>query len=253
MAHTPRKRFGQNFLIDDQVINQIISTIAPKSDDSIVEVGPGKGALTFPLAEYLNNLNVIEIDRDLISILSSQNNKKITIFNADALEFDFNHFSKKIRIVGNLPYNITSPLLFHLLNYRENIIDMTFMLQKEVVERIVASPGTKAYGRLSVVIQALFDTELMFIVPKESFNPQPKIESAILYLKTKSRPLVQDLKPLEEIVKLAFSQRRKTLKNCLKSVLDQSQTDIDLSQRAEMLSLDNFVTLMNDYEKQYRN
>ena len=127
------------------------------------------------------------------------------------------------------------------------------MLQKEVVERIVAPPGNKTYGRLSVVIQAFFDTELMFIVPKESFNPQPKIESAILYLKTKSRPLVQDLKPLEEIVKLAFSQRRKTLKNCLKSVLDQSQTEIDLSQRAEMLSLDNFVTLMNDYEKQYRN
>ena len=209
--------------------------------------------MTFPLAEYLNNLNVIEIDRDLISILSSENNKKITIFNADALEFDFNGFSKKIRVVGNLPYNISSPLLFHLLNYRENIIDMTFMLQKEVVERIVASPGTKTYGRLSVVIQAFFDTELMFIVPKESFDPQPKIESAILYLKTKSRPLVQDLKPLEEIVKLAFSQRRKTLKNCLKSVLDQSQTDIDLSQRAEMLSLDNFITLMNDYEKQYRN
>ena len=130
---------------------------------------------------------------------------------------------------------------------------MTFMLQKEVVERIVAPPGNKTYGRLSIVIQAFFDTELMFIVPKESFDPQPKIESAILYLKTKSRPLVQDLKPLEEIVKLAFSQRRKTLKNCLKSVLDQSQTDIDLSQRAEMLSLDNFVTLMNDYEKQYRN
>ena len=126
-------------------------------------------------------------------------------------------------------------------------------LFKKNIERIVAPPGTKTYGRLSVVIQALFDTELMFIVPKESFNPQPKIESAILYLKTKSRPLVQDLKPLEEIVKLAFSQRRKTLKNCLKSVLDQSQTDIDLSQRAEMLSLDNFVTLMNDYEKQYRN
>ena len=130
---------------------------------------------------------------------------------------------------------------------------MTFMLQKEVVERIVASPGSKAYGRLSVVIQAFFDTELIFIVPRESFNPQPKIESAILYLKTKSAPLVQNVQPLEEIVKLAFSQRRKTLKNCLKSVLDQSQTQIDLSQRAEMLSLDNFVTLMNDYEKQYRN
>tara|TARA_B000000477_G_scaffold84459_1_gene71492 strand:- start:80 stop:841 length:762 start_codon:yes stop_codon:yes gene_type:complete len=253
MTHTPRKRFGQNFLIDDQVINQIISTIAPKIDDNIIEIGPGKGALTFPIVEYLDHLNVIEIDRDLISILNAQINNKITIFNADALTFDFNHFPTKIRIIGNLPYNITSPLLFHLLNYRKNIIDMTFMLQKEVVDRIVATPGTKTYGRLSVVIQAFFDTELMFIVPRESFNPQPKIESAILYLKTKSAPLVQNLKPLEEIVKLAFSQRRKTLKNCLKSVLDQSQTQIDLSQRAEMLSLDSFVTLMNDYEKQYRN
>ena len=158
-----------------------------------------------------------------------------------------------MRIVGNLPYNISSPLLFHLMNYRENIIDMTFMLQKEVVERIIAAPGTKTYGRLSVVIQAFFDTELMFVVPKEAFVPQPKIESAILYLKTKSTPLVRNLKSLEEIVKLAFSQRRKTLKNCLKSVLDQSQTNIDLSQRAEMLSLDSFVILMNDYEKQNRN
>ena len=253
MAHKPRKRFGQNFLVDDQVINQIISTIAPKSNDSIIEIGPGKGALTFPLAKYLEHLNVIEIDRDLISILSSQNNQKITVFNSDALAFDFNHFSEKLRIVGNLPYNISSPLLFHLMNYRDKIIDMTFMLQKEVVERIVACPGSKSYGRLSVVIQAFFDAELMFIVPKESFDPQPKIESAILYLKTKSTPLVQNLKPLEDIVKLAFSQRRKTLKNCLKSVLNQSQTHIDLSQRAEMLSLENFVTLMNDYEKQNRN
>jgi len=253
MAHKPRKRFGQNFLVDHQVINRIISTIAPKKDDNIIEIGPGKGALSFPLAEHLEHLYVIEIDRDLISILSTHNNKKITIYNSDALTFNFNHFSEKVRIVGNLPYNISSPLLFHLLNYRDNIIDMTFMLQKEVVERIVASPGSKSYGRLSVVIQAFFDTELMFIVPKESFNPQPKIESAILYLNTKSTPLVQNLKPLENIVKLAFSQRRKTLKNCLKSVLDQSQTQIDLSQRAEMLTLENFVTLMNDYEKQNRN
>jgi 16S rRNA (adenine1518-N6/adenine1519-N6)-dimethyltransferase len=127
---------------------------------------------------------------------------------------------------------------------------MTFMLQKEVVDRIVAPPGSKVYGRISVIMQTFFDTELMFVVPKESFDPQPKIESAILYLKTKKQPLVQSYKPLEEIVKIAFSQRRKTLKNCLKSVLNQSQTDIDLSQRAEMLSVENFVTLMNDYEKQ---
>ena len=253
MAHKPRKRFGQNFLVDNQVINQIISTIAPKKDDNIIEIGPGKGALTFPLAEYLEHLSIIEIDRDLITILEAQNNQKISIYNSDALAFDFNQFSEKLRIVGNLPYNISSPLLFHLLSYKDNIIDMTFMLQKEVVERIVASPGSKSYGRLSVVMQAFFDAELMFVVPKDSFDPQPKIESAILYLKTKSAPLVQNLKPLENIVKLAFSQRRKTLKNCLKSKLNQSQTKIDLSQRAEMLTLENFVTLMNDYEKQNRN
>ena len=250
MAHKPRKRFGQNFLVDEQVINQIVSTISPKRSDNVIEIGPGKGALTFPLINHLEKIHVIEIDRDLISLLQKKNNKKISIHESDALVFNFDQFKQNIRIVGNLPYNISSPLLFHLLNYRDNIIDMTFMLQKEVVDRIVAPPGSKVYGRISVIMQAFFDTELMFVVPKESFNPQPKIESAILYLKTKSKPLVQNSKPLEEIVKIAFSQRRKTLKNCLKSVLDQSQTDIDLSQRAEMLSVENFITLMNDYEKQ---
>ena len=250
MPHKPRKRFGQNFLVDQQIINQIISTISPKKNDHVIEIGPGKGALTFPLIDYLENIHVIEIDRDLIALLQKKNNIKITIHESDALVFNFDQFKQKVRIVGNLPYNISSPLLFHLLNYRDNIIDMTFMLQKEVVDRIVAPPGSKVYGRISVIMQTFFDTELMFVVPKESFDPQPKIESAILYLKTKKHPLVQNSKPLEEIVKIAFSQRRKTLKNCLKSVLNQSQTDIDLSQRAEMLSVENFVTLMNDYEKQ---
>jgi 16S rRNA (adenine1518-N6/adenine1519-N6)-dimethyltransferase len=250
MAHKPRKRFGQNFLVDEKVINQIVSTVSPKKNDTVIEIGPGKGALTFPLINHLEKIHVIEIDRDLISFLQKKNNKKISIHESDALVFNFDQFKQNIRIVGNLPYNISSPLLFHLLNYRDNIIDMTFMLQKEVVDRIVAPPGSKVYGRISVIMQAFFDTELMFVVPKESFNPQPKIESAILYLKTKSKPLVQNSKPLEEIVKIAFSQRRKTLKNCLKSVLDQSQTDIDLSQRAEMLSVEKFVTLMNDYETQ---
>ena len=250
MPHKPRKRFGQNFLVDQQIINQIVSTISPKKNDNIIEIGPGKGALTFPLIDYLESIHVIEIDRDLIALLQKKNNIKITIHEFDALVFNFDQFKQKVRIVGNLPYNISSPLLFHLLNYRDNIIDMTFMLQKEVVDRIVAPPGSKVYGRISVIMQTFFDTELMFVVPKESFDPQPKIESAILYLKTKKQSLVQNSKPLEEIVKIAFSQRRKTLKNCLKSVLNQSQTDIDLSQRAEMLSAENFVTLMNDYEKQ---
>ncbi|MGY8874345.1 MAG: 16S rRNA (adenine(1518)-N(6)/adenine(1519)-N(6))-dimethyltransferase RsmA, partial [Gammaproteobacteria bacterium] len=190
------------------------------------------------------------IDRDLVSMLKSKEQEKLTIFQADALTFDFSQISNKLRVIGNLPYNISSPLLFHLLDYRKQIIDMTFMLQKEVVDRIVAPPGSKTYGRLSVMMQAFYEVELMFVVPKESFEPQPKIESAILYLKTREQPLVKNSKPLEEIVKLAFSQRRKTLKNCLKSVLNQSQTEIDLSQRAEMLSTENFVTLMNDYEKQ---
>ncbi len=250
MRHQPRKRFGQNFLVDHRIINQIISTISPKNDDCIVEIGPGKGAITFPLIEHLNHLNVIEIDRDLVSMLESEGQEKLTIYQSDALTFDFSQIPKKLRVIGNLPYNISSPLLFHLLSYRKQIIDMTFMLQKEVVDRIVAPPGNKTYGRLSVMMQAFYEVELMFIVPKESFEPQPKIESAILYLKTREQPLVKNSKPLEEIVKLAFSQRRKTLKNCLKSVLNQSQTEIDLSQRAEMLSAENFVTLMNDYEKQ---
>ncbi|MBT6634438.1 MAG: 16S rRNA (adenine(1518)-N(6)/adenine(1519)-N(6))-dimethyltransferase RsmA [Gammaproteobacteria bacterium] len=250
MRHQPRKRFGQNFLVDHRIINQIISTISPKNDDIIVEIGPGKGAITFPLLEYLDHLSVIEIDRDLVSMLELEGQEKLTIYQSDALTFDFSQISNKIRVIGNLPYNISSPLLFHLLDYRDQIIDMTFMLQKEVVDRIVAPPGNKTYGRLSVMMQAFYEVELMFVVPKESFEPQPKIESAILYLKTKEQPLVKNSKPLEEIVKLAFSQRRKTLKNCLKSVLNQSQTEIDLSQRAEMLSTENFVTLMNDYEKQ---
>mgnify|MGYP000129552278 FL=1 len=250
MSHNPRKRFGQNFLVDDQIINRIISTINPKNNEIIVEIGPGKGALTLPILEHLDHLNVIEIDRDLVSLLNSLQQDKLTIFEADALQFDFNQFPQKIRVIGNLPYNISSPLLFHLLDFREQIIDMTFMLQKEVVDRIVATHGNKTYGRLSVMMQVFFEVESMFVVPKESFEPQPKIESAILYLKTRTEPLVKNLKPLEEIVKVAFSQRRKTLKNCLKSIINQSQTEIDLSQRAEMLSIENFITLMNDYEKQ---
>lgn len=250
MSHNPRKRFGQNFLVDNQIINKIISTINPKNNEIIVEIGPGKGALTLPILEHLDHLNVIEIDRDLVSLLNSLKQDKLTIFEADALQFDFNQFSQKIRVIGNLPYNISSPLLFHLLDFREQIIDMTFMLQKEVVDRIVATHGNKTYGRLSVMMQAFFEVESMFVVPKESFEPQPKIESAILYLKTRTEPLVKNQKLLEEIVKVAFSQRRKTLKNCLKSIINQSQTEIDLSQRAEMLSIENFITLMNDYEKQ---
>ena len=250
MSHQARKRFGQNFLVDDQIVNRIVSTISPKKSDNIVEIGPGKGALTFPLLEHLDHLSVIEIDRDLISLLKLKKQDKLTIYEADALKFDYGLISNNLRIVGNLPYNISSPLLFRLLSSKNQIIDMTFMLQKEVVDRIVASHGSKTYGRISVMMQAFFKVESMFTVPKESFDPQPKIESAILYLKTRTKPLTENIKLLEKIVKISFSQRRKTLKNCLKSILSQEQTKIDLSQRAEMLSVENFITLMKDYEKQ---
>ena len=251
MSHKARKRFGQNFLYDGQVIERIISTISPKKKDDIVEIGPGKGAITFPLLEQLNKLNVIEIDRDLTALLQSSQNTKLIIHEANALSFDFSQISNNLRVVGNLPYNISSPLLFNLLSQKDNIIDMTFMLQKEVVDRIVAKNNCKDFGRLSVMMQSFFDVELIFTVPKESFNPQPKIESAVVYLKTKQKPLIDDIKLLEKVVKICFSQRRKTLKNCLKSYLDQKQTEIDLSQRAEMLSVENFITLTEDYAKQH--
>ena len=250
MSQQARKRFGQNFLVDAQIVSRIVSTISPKKSDDIVEIGPGKGALTFPLLDHLDKLSVIEIDRDLISFLKLKKQEKLTIYEADALKFDYALISNDLRIVGNLPYNISSPLLFCLLSRRNQIIDMTFMLQKEVVDRIVARHGSKTYGRLSVMMQTFFEVESMFTVPKESFDPQPKIESAILYLKTKTKPLTENTKLLEKIVKISFSQRRKTLKNCLKSTLSQEQTKIDLSQRAEMLSVENFITLMKDYEKQ---
>ena len=250
MSHQARKRFGQNFLVDDQIVNRIVATISPKKSDNIVEIGPGKGALTFPLLEHLDHLSVIEIDRDLISLLKLKKQDKLTIYQADALKFDYGLISDHLRIVGNLPYNISSPLLFRLLSSKNQIIDMTFMLQKEVVDRIIAIHGSKTYGRISVMMQSFFEVESMFTVPKESFDPQPKIESAILYLKTRTKPLTENIKLLEKIVKISFSQRRKTLKNCLKSILSQEQTKIDLSQRAEMLSVENFITLMKDYEKQ---
>jgi len=250
MSHQARKRFGQNFLVDDQIVNRIIATISPKKSDNIVEIGPGKGALTFPLLDHLDHLSVIEIDRDLISLLKFKKQDKLTIYEADALKFDYGLISNNLRIVGNLPYNISSPLLFHLLLSKNKIIDMIFMLQKEVADRIVAKHGSKTYGRLSVMMQTFFEAESIFTVPKESFDPKPKIESAILYLKTRTKPLTENTKLLEKIVKVSFSQRRKTLKNCLKSLISQEQTEIDLSQRAEMLSIENFITLMNDYEKQ---
>ena len=249
--HKARKRFGQNFLIDNRIIERIIATIAPKRDDNLLEIGPGQGAITLPLLDCVEQLNVIEIDRNLISILESLQRPNLIIHQGDALKFDLNTLPIPIRVVGNLPYNISSPVLFHLLENLDKIKDMTFMLQKEVVERMVANNGSKIYGRLSVMMQAFFDVQMIFIVPPKSFNPVPRVESAIVHLKPLRQPKTKDIRVLEKVVKLAFSQRRKTLRNCLKSILTQAQTDIDLSKRAEMLTIDDFITLTQDYEKQH--
>lgn len=246
--HKARKRFGQNFLIDNQIIDRIITTIMPKFNDNLFEIGAGKGALTLPLLEKVKQLNVIEIDRDLIAILKAFKKNNLIIYEGDALKFDLNILLSPIRVVGNLPYNISSPILFYLLENRDKIVDMTFMLQKEVVERITAIHGSKIYGRLSVMIQAFFEVELVFIVPSKSFEPAPKVDSAIIYLKPLIQSQVVNVKLFEKVVKIAFSQRRKTLKNCLKSILSQEQTNIDLSQRAEMLKVADFIVLANDYE-----
>jgi len=249
--HKARKRFGQNFLTDQKIIDQIIATIAPKHDDNILEIGPGQGAMTLPLLERVDKLSVIEIDRDLIEILESHNKSNLVIHQGDALNFDLDQFKPPIRVVGNLPYNISSPILFHLLENRDKVIDMTFMLQKEVVERMSATHGSKIYGRLSVMMQAFFEVELIFVVPPESFDPAPKVDSAIVYLTPLKVCKVENIEIFEQVVKAAFAHRRKTLRNCLKSLLTQDQTQVDLSQRAEMLDIDTFITLAKDYEKQH--
>ena len=249
--HKARKRFGQNFLTDQKIIDRIIATIAPKRDDNLLEIGPGQGAMTLPLLEKVEQLNVIEIDRDLIEILTSYNRSNLVIHQGDALNFDLNLFNPPIRVVGNLPYNISSPILFHLLENRDKVIDMTFMLQKEVVDRMVADHGSKTYGRLSVMMQAFFEVELIFIVPPESFDPAPKVDSAIVYLTPLKTCKVGNVKIFEQVVKAAFAHRRKTLRNCLKLMLTQEQTQVDLSQRAEMLDISTFITLAKDYEKQH--
>lgn len=238
-------------MTDEKIIDRIIATIAPKVDDNLLEIGPGQGAMTLPLLEKVERLNVIEIDRDLIQILTSYNKPNLIINEGDALNFDLNQFTPPIRVVGNLPYNISSPILFHLLENRDKIIDMTFMLQKEVVERMVAKHNSKIYGRLSVMMQAFFNVEMIFIVPPESFDPAPKVDSAIVYLTPLKVCKVGNIATFEKVVKAAFAHRRKTLRNCLKSLLTQEQTQIDLSQRAEMLDVDTFITLAKDYEKQH--
>lgn len=249
--HKARKRFGQNFLINADIIDKIIQVIAPKKDDNLVEIGPGKGAITLPLLEKSGKLQVIEIDTDLIKILQSLQKNNLCIHHHDVLTFDFNTLVFPMRIVGNLPYNISSPLLFYLLKHKEIIVDMIFMLQKQLAQRITANKGNKTYGRLSVIMQAFFQTEMIFTIPPQCFQPIPKVDSALIYFKPRKNTGIKNKDIFTKVVKIAFLHRRKTLQNCLKTHLNQQQTNIDLSLRAEMLSVNDFITLSDDYEKQH--
>lgn len=251
MKHIPKKRFGQNFLTDQSIIQALVSAITPKPDDLMVEIGPGLGALTQPLIKQLQHLHVVEIDRDIISWMQGfYPAEKITIHNSDALKFDFKTIGERIRVVGNLPYNISSPILFHLLDNVQTIIDMHFMLQKEVVERMVAAPSTPAYGRLSVMLQYKLHMEYLFTVPPEAFDPPPKVESAFVRcVPHASLPFTAvDEKLFARVVLNAFGQRRKTLRNTLKGMLDDdgfTKLDINPHLRAENLSVEKFVAIAN--------
>lgn len=256
--HQHKKEFGQNFLNNGRIIDQIVAAIRPKAGDHMVEIGPGEAALTAPLLEVVKKLDIIEIDNDLIAPLTRRFSEKpaFCLHHADALRFDYGSLltpdEPYMRVVGNLPYNISSPLMFHLLNFAPRILDMHFMLQKEVVDRICATPGGKTYGRLSVMLQYACQTEYLFSVGPENFTPPPKVESAIVRLIPHvQKPVVADCEThFSEVVKQAFSQKRKTLRNTLKGWLDAKQIQtcgIDPTARAETLSVSEFVTLANLY------
>ena len=253
--HKAKKKFGQNFLVDEQIISDIINAIHPEPEDNLVEIGPGLGALTRPLLKRLNHLHVVEIDRDIIARLESDYPKdKLVIHAGDALEFDFATLNTPLRIVGNLPYNISSPLLFHFATYAERIKDMHFMLQNEVVERMVAEPSTPEYGRLSVMLQYRFFMEKLLDVPPESFRPAPKVDSAIVRLipLTANEIVVRNEKLFAAIVRTAFGQRRKTLRNTLRSYLNEADFEklgIDAQLRAENLGMAEFARVANYLEE----
>jgi 16S rRNA (adenine1518-N6/adenine1519-N6)-dimethyltransferase len=253
--HKAKKKFGQNFLVDEQIIGDIIAAIHSEREDNMVEIGPGLGALTRPLLKKLNHLHVVEIDRDIIARLENdypQDNlkSKLTIHAGDALEFDIATLPAPLRIVGNLPYNISSPLLFHFAAYAERIRDMHFMLQNEVVERMVAEPSTPAYGRLSVMLQYRFQMEKLLDVPPESFRPVPKVDSAIVRMipLPASEILVRNEKMFAAIVRTAFGQRRKTLRNTLRSYLSEKDFEVlgvNAQLRAENLTVMEFIKVAN--------
>jgi 16S rRNA (adenine1518-N6/adenine1519-N6)-dimethyltransferase len=237
--HVARRRFGQHFLHEKKVLARLVEAIHPSPGDFIVEIGPGEGALTEPLLEKGAKLEAIELDRDLASGLAGRFPPwKLTVHCADALEFDFARFPSGMRLVGNLPYNVSTPLLFHLARYAQRVRDMHFMLQLEVVERMVAAPSTSAYGRLSVSLQARFRMKKLFKVSRGAFRPPPKVESAVVRLEPLETPLALD----EDLVRRAFSARRKTLRNALPGI-DFVALGIDPKLRPENLSPEDYARL----------
>ncbi len=255
--HRARKRFGQNFLHDPLIIQRIVDVIKPQKTDHIIEIGPGKGALTKPILNCVARLEAIEIDQDLIVALSEnqRHDNRLLIHQADVLKFRFDSLQHNdLRIVGNLPYNISTPVLFHLLTYRDCIKDMMLMLQKEVAERISASSGSKQYGRLSIMLQYYFDVDLMFVIKPEAFTPSPKVDSALVRLTPLHHPRYEllDHDSLKVIVKAAFSQRRKTIRNALKkhiATVTIERIGINAESRAENLNIADFVKLANCYHQ----
>ena len=249
MKHQARKRFGQNFLQDESIITRMLSSMKPAHDDRVIEVGPGLGALTLPLLARLQSLTVVEIDRDLIARLRSMELSNLIIHEGDVLKTDWHELAagEDLRVVGNLPYNIGTPLLLLLLQSHPCIRDIHVMLQKEVVDRLHAETGTRAYGRLSVLIQSVFLVSPLFSVPATAFDPVPRIESAVVRLKTRKDALpMAALAKLQQATRLAFANKRKTLRNNFKGHLDEHQLasiDIDPQARAETLSLAAFCRL----------
>jgi 16S rRNA (adenine1518-N6/adenine1519-N6)-dimethyltransferase len=253
MKHIARKRFGQNFLTDTLVLDEIIAAIAPRSGDTMVEIGPGLAAMTRLLSEQLEHLHVVELDRDLVARLQkSFDPARLTIHAGDALQFDFSSIrpqeGRKLRVVGNLPYNISSPLLFHLASFAPLVQDQHFMLQKEVVERMVAEPGSKAYGRLSVMLQWRYRMALLFVVPPTAFDPPPRVDSAIVRMVPIEQPLACETGLLEAVVLKAFAQRRKVIRNCLAGMFTEQELiecGVDPTLRPEAIGLEQYVALAN--------
>lgn len=255
MHHTPRKRFGQHFLHDKNIIQKLITAISPHTDDHFVEIGPGQGALTHPILKLIHAIDVIELDHDLIPALKLRCKElgELNVYEGDALEFNFAQLikpGKRMRLIGNLPYNISTPLVFHLLEYAPHIIDMHFMLQKEVVDRLAAKVGDDAYGRLGIMVQYHCRIASLFNVPPEAFYPPPQVNSSVVRLVPyQTIPHeAKDYEHFKNLVRQAFSQRRKILRNSLKNLLDDNdwqRVGVDPHLRPEQLSVADYVKLSN--------